>query len=124
MKFKSELKSFIEISIKEADDTKIVGLIFNLVENQGRYHIEFVGTDTFDMDDPDWACEEIYAPALRAIEIPVEIHGDTYDQCIGYCADIIRNIASENPSIEAYFSSLSGIGIGFVDGDLMIIRES
>ena len=124
MSFKVKLRSWIESNIEEARPSKFEGLVFNLIENQGAYHIEFVCTDAFDMDDPDWACEEAFAPNIRSIKIPQDIHGDTYDQCIGYTADLLDELSSESQIIGDFFNQLRGVGLGFVDGDLRILREA
>ena len=124
--FKSHLEIWIKQFILEVENSrlssKVKGITFNLIENSGIYRMEIVGTDDFNIDDPDWACEEIISSSNRSIGIPPEVHSDSWEVCLGYASILIEELMSESVLFRNYIEKIDGVGIGFVDGDLKILH--
>ena len=45
-----------------------------------KFRIELIDSGEFDEDDPDWACDEVWVPVPRGINIPLTYSGDTWEQ--------------------------------------------
>ena len=84
---------------------------------EGVNQVELVGTSCFDKDDSDWACNEVFdtrnnplkwksKESWKKVLSSVRSHLETYLKN-GKHASLLR--------------SQQGIGVGFVDGDLIIL---
>ncbi len=101
--------------------SEIVAVNFNLYENgNNQWSMELVGTSSFDAEDSDWACDEVFA----ARDTPLSWTEDTTWETI---------LAKAICEIEAYLGngryaeklkSYDGVGVGFVDGDITIVYKS
>ena len=115
-----EFTEWLDEHLPTALPPEVKGLSFNLNENADSFSIELVGTEEFNEEDPDWACEEIWEPAKRKIEL--SISGDWSD-----CLEKMKSVALDyliNGRKKEIFDTVEGVGIGFVDGDLEIIKKS
>ncbi len=101
-----------------SDDVKAIN--FNLYEDgDNKWSIELVGTASFDEEDYDWACDEIYTTRENPFSITEESDWQTIENLFisflekylktGNCSDILKNYIA--------------IAIGFVDGDLSILYK-
>lgn len=100
--------------------TQVVAICFNLYEDaDNQWSIEMVGTNSFDQEDSDWACDEVF-DTRNDIQSWVqetrweEIQKNIVEQIEEY---LISGIYSEK------MKSYEGIGVGFVDGDIDIIYQ-
>ena len=98
------------------ENTKAIN--FNLYEEAqpNTFGIQFVATSSFELNNDDWACDEIFSSngnmfffansngwehALKEVEENVKAYLETEDSSI--------------------LKKCDGIGLGFVDGDLIIV---
>lgn len=101
---------------------------FNLYEPAGepgvKFGIELIGAGQFDENDPDWPCDEVWAPEIRQISIPVQYSGDHWEACLQRLRALVaKQLDADSPAAQELKSS-RGIGIGFVDGELEVIWKS
>ncbi len=99
---------------------------FNLSEpafvNGVKFSIEIIGASYFDASDEDWACDEIWQPKNRTLNIPITFSGENWEKCLSIMADMIQNLIDNNDSCIRNFKYSKGIGIGFVDGNLQLLK--
>ncbi len=96
----------------------IVALNFNLYE--GPYAIDLIGSATFDESDEDWACNEDFIPELRccpSLGIP---NDKSWEEVLKITESILRDLIREMPDMELF--KVQHIAVGFVDGNLSIIK--
>lgn len=97
---------------------------FNLYEESVEdsvYGVQLVACEAFDAADPDWACEECWSSEedIFCVELSDEEDKDwkaAQNLIKGWAEDYLEN---------GKYSSVIGskpVGIGFVDGDLELIR--
>lgn len=106
----NDLKEIIKRWIVNIDKTEelpsdIVALSFNLYEPYG---LEMVGSSWFDEKDEDWACDEDFEPTQRScpdLEIVVVI---------------LKDLIKELTDLKLF--KVEHIAIGFVDGNLTIVK--
>lgn len=101
----------------------IEGFSFNLIESCGDFSIELVGTASFDEDDQDWACDEIFEPNRRAISIPEKYSGLQWEICLDNMQTLLIDYMKSNEKGALVLQRAEGIGIGFVDGDLIVVKK-
>ncbi len=91
---------------------------FNIYENAKDFSVEFVATGSFDEDDEDWACDEIFASR----ELNNELHFVAKNWKDAFK---IVKVAAENYLATGTYSEKlkagKAVACGFVDGDLEII---
>jgi len=125
MKFEKEFASWLSKALSDEVNPEVSAFSFNLYEVADeagvKFGIELIGASTFDLNDPDWACDEVWEPKQRQLLIPIAYSGETWTDCLTKLKDlVIRSLAAPQDYAEQ-LKRVAGIGIGFVDGDLEII---
>lgn len=111
-------KWLIKINQTEKVPENIVALNFNLYE--GPYALDLIGSATYDESDEDWACNEDYIPGLRRCPSLVIPDDKSWEEVLKMVESILRDLIREMPDIE--FFKVQHIAVGFVDGNLIIIK--
>lgn len=114
------IEKWIDEILKNDLPKQVVAIAFNLYEDaKNHWSIEMVGTNCFDIEDSDWACEEIFNTRDDAISWTQEADWNEILQetCNGINQYIRKGKYSEK--LKAY----QGVGVGFVDGDITIIYQ-
>lgn len=101
---------------------------FNLYEDRADdssdekvYGIQLIAADDFDSDDDSWACYEVWTSEEDVFYISLS---DEEDQSSEHAQEIYIELVAEYLENGKYADILASkpIGIGFVDGDLEIIK--
>lgn len=108
-----------EILIKKLPDN-IKAINFNLYEDvNNKWSIELVGTSTFDENNSDWACSEIYTTRETPYILVKKSDWKTIEKIFTSFLKNYLDTGKHSKVLKKY----CGIGIGFVDGDLSIIYK-
>ena len=100
--------------------SNIKAINFNLYEdNDNKWSIELVGTSTFDENNSDWACNEIYTTRENPYALVKESNWKEVETLF---TSFLNNYLSTG-KYSNILKEYCGIGIGFVDGDLSIIYK-
>jgi hypothetical protein len=125
MTFPKQFASWLEQSLSEPipDSVKAFSLnLFELAFKEGvKYGIELIGSSKFDVDDQDWSCEEIWKPRQRRLNIPESFSGSDWEKCLDKIQFVVRDFLKTNSYGATILRSRLGVGVGFVDGDLILI---
>jgi hypothetical protein len=125
MDFSEILNSWIISALTQHDLGAVRGFAFNLIEpSSGGFGIELIGTDEFSLEDPDWACAEIFVANPRSINIPDDIHDGTWQSCLEAVKLTLTKLLQSGFKSSSLLQQADGIGVGFVDGDLLIIHPN
>lgn len=101
-------------------NSDIKAINFNLYEDaDNKWSIELVGTLSFDRNNDDWACDELFATRDNPFIIVCQSDWKSMET---YFIDLVRNYISSG-KYAGKLKSYQAIGIGFVDGDLHILYE-
>ncbi len=84
------------------------------------YEIEIIGTDTFDEENEDWACEETWEPNQRSLEVPSGELGTHWEEVLENAKMLVAEYLNTG-SKAGMLKSTEGIGIGFVDGNMELL---
>lgn len=124
--FKKEKKSLTYSRFSEWLDTampnnipaEVVAFCFNLYEDSGKtWTLELVGASTFDADNSDWACDEVFTTR----DNPLTWHEDNHwKQVLSESEQIIKDYI-EKGKYGKELKGRQGLAVGFVDGDLTLL---
>ena len=111
-------EKWIEHILKQELPSGIIALNFNLYEEGcDTWSMELVGTSSFDKDDEDWACDEIF----NTREALLKWEQKTTWEVILEETSCIINEYLEKGQYSEKMKAYEGIGIGFVDGDIKLL---
>lgn len=99
-------------------DFKVIALNFNIYETPNSYAIELIGSDEFDEEDEDWACDAIFS-SDDVFEIEKSIFLN-WKSALEGISELIKEYLNKGNNSN-YIKSFKGIGVGFVDGDIDIL---
>lgn len=91
---------------------------FNLYETDLFWEIEIVASNSYNKENDDWACDE-RATLISDLFVTDKSNIKNWKVAIRYYTDNIKTYLESNSQLE----KIKIITIGFVDGDLKIIKE-
>ena len=96
----------------------IEAFCFNLYEDVGNnWSVEIIGASSFDENDEDWACDEIFDTRMT----PLVWNSDkSWEDILSSTTAILKDYL-EKGKYAPLLRSKKGVGIGFVDGDLVLL---
>lgn len=125
MNFEKTFEDWLEKSLEIEVPSEIKAFSFNLYESayeEGyEFGIELIGAEKFDINDSDWACEEIWESSPRKLFIPISYSGEKWEECLEKMKSLVTKVLYTNKKLEVKLKSRNGVGIGFIDGDLAVI---
>ena len=109
------------VLVQEIPD-RVVAFCFNLYEDENdSWSMEMVGTESFDLDDDDWGCDEVTDFGTREDRFIWQGNkkwNEVLDEMISVLEDYLeKGVYAEK------LKERTGVGIGFVDGDIAIIHH-
>ena len=111
---------WLDSILKDELNNEIKAINFNLYEDaDNKWSIELVGTFSFNKDDEDWACDEVFATRDNPFMIERESDWKSMET---FCIDLVNEYLSFG-KYAGKLKEYQAIGIGFVDGDLYILYE-
>jgi hypothetical protein len=109
--------------LKTADLTDVIAFNFNLYEGvENTYHVELIGSNKYDSNDSDWACEEVFTTRDN-LYISDEVAGKPWGEALEFFKAKVCEYLKNGRNSDKLLAS-EAVGIGFVNGDLEILYES
>ena len=99
------------------ENTKAINFNLYEEENPNTYGIQFVATESFDLNDDDWACDELFSSGENMYFF---INKNTWEDVLKETELNIKAYLDKG-NYSSVLKNFEGIGLGFVDGDLIII---
>lgn len=100
--------------------TSVVALNFNLYDDgESKWSIELVGTESFDLEDQDWCCDEVFDFGTRETPFAWKEEKEWSD-ILNEMIQILKKYLNQGCYSEV-IKKYKGIGIGFVDGDVEVL---
>lgn len=119
-----EVSEWLDDVLKDISETgipnEVVAFGFNLYDD-GDYDwsMELIGASEFDMDDEDWLCNEVTDFDTRDDPFRWSKKAE-WEEILNDITDILKEYL-KNGKRANVLKAKSGIGVGFVDGDLEIL---
>lgn len=125
MSFEQKFIDWIEGNLAERPPANVKGFVFNLYEYEPtdgvRFGIDLVGTGAFDVEDSDWACDEIWEPEERVLLIPEAFSGEDWEECQSRIRGLLSQVLGSDSLGSSNLKRAKGIGLGFAEGDLDVV---
>ena len=100
----------------------IVAFCFNLYEESDEsWAMELVGTDCFDLENEDWACNEITDFDSRNKLYNWKMVCE-WEDALNYIVNELNQYLEEGKYAEL-LKSQTGVGVGFIDGNIEILHS-
>lgn len=98
---------------------------FNLYEDYNDddnivFTVQLIGVSSYDADNPDWACEEVFSTGENLFQIP---DCDDWEVCLEIFQKLIEEFLEKSDYANTLLKS-DAVTYGFVDGDLEIAYQS
>ena len=115
-----KLSKWLNHALNQAVSDEVKAFCFNLYDDgNGKWSMELIGASSFDLDDPDWPCDEVTDFNTR--ENPfVWSSSSNWDGALKEMMRTVREYLQAGKYANL-LKSRSGVGIGFVDGDIEIL---
>lgn len=114
----SDFEKWLDSIFTSKLDSTVIALNFNIYETANSYDIELIGSDEFDEEDEDWACNTVFSSNTM-----FEIENNTFsnwESALEFISGLIKEYLN-NGNNSNYIKSFKGIGVGFIDGDIYIL---
>ena len=111
---------WLDLILKNELNSEIKAINFNLYEDtDNKWSVELVGTFSFDRDNDDWACDEVFDTRDNTLSwVQNTTWEDVLQEAIGKIQKYIE-VGKYAEQMRTY----SGVGVGFVDGDITIVYQ-
>ena len=114
---KEHFHLWLDKTLRKHIPKESVGLCFNLSEVQDTakgkvYSIHLIASEVF--DEEDWACHEIYDTRKHRLNFTIDNDWKTA------LRTMVTDLGEYIPTSKK-LCSYEGVGIGFVDGDILIV---
>ena len=98
----------------------IEAFCINIYEDgSGRYSIELIGAGSFDKENSDWACDEVFTNREELLKWKSNKSWEETQTCV---EGVVRQYLI-NGKYASVLLSKKGIGVGFVDGELVLLEK-
>ena len=100
--------------------SSVVALNFNLYEDEdSKWSMELVGTASFDLEDEDWCCDEIFDFGTRTNPLTWKEEKE-WNDILTQIQTILKRYLQQGKYSDV-LKQYQGVGMGFVDGDIEIL---
>lgn len=114
------VENWLDNILEQSIPTEVVALNFNLYEDDGNsWSIELVGTESFDLEDGNWGCDEIFDFGTRENPLAWE-EEKAWNEILDEMIQILKRYLQQG-KYAGILKKYQGVGIGFVDGDIEIL---
>jgi len=113
---KSEIEAWVK-QIKERPD--VVALNIGLFQSENGYQAYITGSNEYDPEDDDWACNEDFVPTIKYIDLPCS-HAVNWEVLQSDVVNIITGLLSSNTA--TILNHVPNITVGFDDAELVRVK--
>ena len=119
----NRVQDWLDEVLKQDIPNEVAGFCFNLYEDGDcDWSMELVGTESFDEDDEDWACGEITDFGTRTKPLMWKSESE-WEHVLEDSIFALKTYLENGKYAEA-LRGRSGVGVGFVDGNIEIVYKN
>lgn len=117
-----EFKKWLdEICATEQPISEIIAYNFGLFEGEDGHTVYLVGSEEYDEDDSDWACNEDFTPVQRYFALP-DSSNDEWEVVQENVTQMLKQFMEEPVFEESFLAKATAITVGYDDGDLERVK--
>lgn len=116
----NRVSEWLDVVLETDIPAEVVAFGFNLYEDEPYYwSMELIGASEFDVDDEDWLCNE--ATDFDTRENPLRWHRETgWEEILNDIVYALKEYLKKGKYADI-LKAKSGVGVGFVDGNIEIL---
>jgi hypothetical protein len=122
--FEESFRTWLSRACAEPIPPTVKAFSFNIFEYPEtptvKFGVELIGASSFDSANPDWACDEVWEPSIRRLQIPTSFSSRAWEDCLAR-TEVLVHDCLESPPLAQFLKQGEAVGIGFVDGGLSLI---
>ena len=119
IKNESDFFKWLDFQLNEVITENIVA--FNININESPFNIEIIGSNTYDPDDEDWACNEDWIPKTRSISVSDNLFGNSWQEIETNIHKLASKYKNSDTGNSFKLKTAKAFAIGFVDGELRLV---
>ncbi|KPV96082.1 hypothetical protein AN214_01891 [Pseudoalteromonas sp. P1-9] len=120
IKHEADFFSWLDSQLNEEIPSDVIAFNINVYESP--FIIEVLGSNEFDVEDEDWACNEGWVPTSRYIEVSSDIFGNSWEAAVQNIINMAQNYLNSDFNNAVKLTQAKAFAIGFVDGDLNLVK--
>ena len=93
-------------------------IAFNINIYESPFNIEIVGSNEYDPEDEDWACNEDWVPQNRMTSVSQSIFGESWNEAKNNILKMARAYIGSSSRNVGKLRAATAFTVGFVDGNL------
>ena len=109
------------VSNQEKPSDSVIAYNIGLFETPTGYSAYLVGASTFDEQDGDWACEEVFTPSERYFPLSL-LEPQTWDVVLAQVIEAPRRFLRSKAGEDSFFARAKAVTVGFDDGELVRVK--
>lgn len=116
----TDVTKWLDSILNQELPAEVVAFCFNLYEDgESNWSMELIGSERFDAEDEDWCCDEITDFGTR--EAPFVWNTDEkWDAVLETVIGVLKKYM-ESGKYAAVLKEKAAVGVGFVDGDIVLL---
>ena len=116
----STFEKWVDETLSVGVPDEVVAFCFNLYDDgDGNWSAEIIGAGSFDKDNSDWACDEVFTNRKN----PIRWKSNKSWEKVLSSFQAVLNIYLQQGKYASLLLEKQGLGFGFVDGDLILIPQ-
>ncbi len=116
IKNEKDFLAWLDGQLNEDIPARIIAFNINIYESP--FIIEIVGSNEFDPENEDWACNENWVPRQRKISVSGSLFGATWENAQANLIAMAKQYLHSGSKNATKLKSARAFAIGFVDGNL------
>ena len=124
MEIYTDFSNWLDKQLSKELPNNVVAVNFNLYEgSENTFDIELIGCDSFDEDDGDWACDEVFSTREDLFYITRTGDIAQWEQGLLFITTLVEKYLRKGKYADK-LKGFTAVGISFVDGDIDILHRS
>ena len=120
----NSFENWLSLFLTENSFEGVKAFNFNIyedyVDDTIAFTVQLIGAPSYDADNSDWACEEIFSTGENLFQIP---NCDDWEICLEILKKLIEEFLEKSTYANILLKS-DAVTYGFVDGDLEIAYQA
>lgn len=108
------------VSKTEQLPASVNAIYIGLFEGDPNYQIYMTGSNAYDSDDDDWACDEDFEPKQKYLDSQVQTGTIEWDTFLNHVVEMVKQHINNHP--DSILNKAEHVAAGFDDGDLVLIK--
>lgn len=122
MNLQHQFNEWLEEALPNVPPEDVCAYNFNIAERTDDFVVEIIGAPAYDPSSSDWACEETWSCRPYEFSLPHPQVGTEWKPVEEMVVRFVREFLTNSIASKAqWLRDADAVGVGFVDGDLIVV---